>query len=87
MASDACVVWHAQFAGRLAVTGWSLVAADCVHQHVPINHFELFGVHQVANNLTGRQMPVPRFPHAAVLQVRAAPDLSRFIIAFWPRRR
>src|SRR5216684_2350551 len=26
-----------------------------------INHFELFGLHQVANNLTGREAPAQRF--------------------------
>src|SRR5207342_3638177 len=26
-----------------------------------INHFELFGLHQVVNNLAGRPMPAPRF--------------------------
>ena len=42
-----------------------------------INHFELFGLHQVANNLTGREMPAAALPDAAVLQIRAASDLSR----------
>jgi hypothetical protein len=49
-----------QSAGRLAVTGLSLVGwLTRFTSTFLINHFELSGVHQVANNLTGRQMPAP----------------------------
>ncbi len=42
-----------------------------------INHFELFGLHQVANNLAGRPMPQMQFQDADALQGGAPPDLSR----------
>src|ERR1700728_4379820 len=53
------VVWqidNAQIA--MAVTGLSFVGWLIVLTSTfLINHFELFGLHQVANNLTGRPMP------------------------------
>src|SRR6476659_3479808 len=57
------VVWQVDNSQvALAVTGLSLVGWLTVFTSTfLINHFELFGVHQVANNLTGRQMPAPRF--------------------------
>jgi protein-S-isoprenylcysteine O-methyltransferase Ste14 len=48
-----------------------------------INHFELFGVHQVANNLTGRQMPAPRFRAPLYYKFVRHPIYLGFIIAFW----
>jgi len=41
-----------------------------------INHFELFGLHQVANNLTGAKC-LRRVPDAVYYKFRAASDLSR----------
>src|SRR3981189_2716196 len=41
----------------LSFGGWVIVFTSTFL----INHFELFGLHQVANNLAGRQMPTPIF--------------------------
>jgi protein-S-isoprenylcysteine O-methyltransferase Ste14 len=48
-----------------------------------INHFELFGLHQVANNLTGRAMPEPRFRTPLLYRFMRHPLYLGFIIAFW----
>ena len=57
------VVWHianpalATTVLGVSLIGWVVVFASTFM----INHFELFGLHQVANNLTGRPMPQARF--------------------------
>jgi protein-S-isoprenylcysteine O-methyltransferase Ste14 len=48
-----------------------------------INHFELFGLHQVAINVAGRTMPEPRFKTPVLYKVVRHPIYLGFIIAFW----
>jgi protein-S-isoprenylcysteine O-methyltransferase Ste14 len=79
------VVWQIADARiALAVTvlgfvGWLIVFASTFL----INHFELFGLHQVANNLTGRAMPAARFRTPLFYGFVRHPLYLGFIIAFW----
>jgi protein-S-isoprenylcysteine O-methyltransferase Ste14 len=79
------VVWHVadpQTAMAIAVlsfVGWVLVFTSTFL----INHFELFGLHQVANNLVGRPMPAMRFRTPVLYKVVRHPIYLGFIVAFW----
>jgi len=48
-----------------------------------INHFELFGLQQVANNLIGRPMQPARFHTPMLYRLVRHPLYLGFIVAFW----
>ncbi len=79
------VVWQvedmqlAMIVTAVSHIGWVIVFASTFL----INHFELFGLHQVANNLAGRPMPAPRFRVPLLYRVVRHPLYLGFIIAFW----
>ena len=79
------VIWHvhgttaADALFALGAVGWIIVLLSTFL----INHFELFGLHQVANNLVGKSMPAPRFRTPMFYKLVRHPIYLGFIIAFW----
>ena len=79
------VVWHiadpqmTMALLMLSFVGWVLVFTSTFL----INHFELFGLHQVANNLVGRPMPAVRFRTPVLYKMVRHPIYLGVIIAFW----
>jgi len=66
---------------RHVVVHW---LGDRVHQHLPDQSFELFGLHQVANNLVGtRDAGRPSSERRSSTVLVRHPIYLGFIIAFW----
>ena len=79
------VIWHVQdpeiamAIATLSFIGWVIVFTSSFL----IDHFELFGLHQVANDLAGREMPAPVFRTPSYDRFFRHPIYLGFIIAFW----
>lgn len=79
------VVWHveepeiAMVIATASFVGWVIVFLSTFM----INHFELFGLHQVANNFAGHEMPAPVFRTPYLYGFVRHPIYLGFIIAFW----
>ena len=79
------IVWRVEnpdFAVAIAtvsLVGWVLVFTSTFI----INHFELFGLSQVANHLMDRQAPPVRFRTPLLYKFVRHPIYLGFIIAFW----
>jgi protein-S-isoprenylcysteine O-methyltransferase Ste14 len=79
------VIWQAQdpnvvaMVSALGLIGWVIVLLATFM----INHFELFGLHQVVNNLIGKAMPAPHFRTPLLYKLVRHPIYLGFIIAFW----
>jgi methanethiol S-methyltransferase len=79
------VVWavHSEAVGKLlmiiSLLGYGLVLVATFL----INHFELFGLHQVFNHARGVAMERPRFKSPGFYKLVRHPIYLGFIIAFW----
>jgi methanethiol S-methyltransferase len=63
----------------LSLFGWVIVLTSTFLT----NHFELFGLHQVVNNLASRPMPAPRFYTPLFYKFVRHPLYLGLLIAFW----
>jgi len=79
------VVWHvadpdlAAAVAAVSLFGWGIAFTSTFL----INHFELFGLHQVTNNLAGGEMPAPVFRTPFLYRFVRHPLYLGFVIAFW----
>ena len=78
-------VWNiTSGAGIVAMTslffiGWLVVLVSTFL----INHFELFGLHQVWSNARGHDIPAPKFREPFFYRAVRHPLYSGFLLAFW----
>jgi len=79
------VLWHMTNPGLamvvtiLSLVGWGVALTSTFL----INHFELFGLQRVANNLIGQSVPAPRFRTPLLYKFVRHPLYLGFVIAFW----
>ena len=79
------VVWHvgdpnlAVAVAMFSLVGWVLVFTSTFI----INHFELFGLSQVAHHLVDKEVPALRFRTPLLYKFVRHPIYLGFIIAFW----
>ena len=63
----------------VSLAGWLIMLTSTFL----INHFELFGIQQVASNLVGGKVPAPRFRSPLFYKFVRHPIYLGLIIAFW----
>jgi protein-S-isoprenylcysteine O-methyltransferase Ste14 len=79
------IVWHigepemAATVATLSLGGWVLAFSSAFL----INHFELFGLHQVTGNPAGRERRGPTFRTPLLYNFVRHPIYLGFIVAFW----
>ena len=79
------IVWEAESKIAIIVLtgifllGWLIVLLSTFM----INHFELFGLAQIFDNLNNKQTPNPKFQTNYLYKIVRHPIMLGFIIAFW----